>query len=88
MLRRGRNSRARHLARSDTRQETDVMAADCSTDSDEQESQTLTQVRKDMSGLKISGKAKLQVKKTEVWIQTTDGLLQPAEEAVTDRGLL
>ncbi|XP_037546768.1 SPRY domain-containing SOCS box protein 3 [Nematolebias whitei] len=39
MLRRGRSSRARHLAWSDTRQETDVMA-----DSDEQESQTAIQI--------------------------------------------
>ncbi|XP_017273842.1 SPRY domain-containing SOCS box protein 3 isoform X2 [Kryptolebias marmoratus] len=44
MLRRGRNSRARHLTWSDTRQETDVLAADHSTDGEERESQAVTQI--------------------------------------------
>ncbi|CAK6964191.1 SPRY domain-containing SOCS box protein 3 [Scomber scombrus] len=44
MLRRGRNSRARHLAWSETRQETDAMAVIQISDREEWESQTTTQI--------------------------------------------
>lgn len=45
MLRRGRNSRARHVAWNETRQETDAMAVIQISDREEWESQTTTQVR-------------------------------------------
>ncbi|XP_041829332.1 SPRY domain-containing SOCS box protein 3-like isoform X1 [Melanotaenia boesemani] len=44
MLRRGRNGRARHLGWSETRQETDVMAMVQTTDREEWDSQTVTQI--------------------------------------------
>ncbi|XP_042252623.1 SPRY domain-containing SOCS box protein 3 isoform X2 [Thunnus maccoyii] len=44
MLRRGRNGRARHLAWSETRQETDAMAVIQISDREEWESQTTTQI--------------------------------------------
>lgn len=45
MLRRGRSGRARHLAWGETRHETDVMAVVETSDREERESQTVTQVR-------------------------------------------
>lgn len=53
MLRRGRNGRARHLAWSQTRQETDAMAVIQISDREEWESQTTTtQVRIGFVGVK------------------------------------
>lgn len=46
MLRRGRSGRARHLAWSETRQETDAMAVIQTSDREEWEGQTSTQVRR------------------------------------------
>ncbi|XP_069011862.1 SPRY domain-containing SOCS box protein 3 [Embiotoca jacksoni] len=48
MLRRGRNGRARHLARSDTRQETDAVAVIQKPDRGECEDQTVTQISLDL----------------------------------------
>lgn len=45
MLRRGRNGLVRHLAWSETRQETDAMAVIQTPDKEEWEGQTATQVR-------------------------------------------